>query len=473
MHDLSAALARARILVCGDLMLDRYWHGSTSRISPEAPVPVVRIEQTEDRPGGAANVALNAAVLGARVRLCGVVGDDEAGRALEVMLSGTGVDCAFQREAGFATITKLRVMSQHQQLLRCDFEASPADSPALSAARLPHPEPVVVLSDYAKGALRSAPLIIEAARAQRARVVVDPKGTDFARYAGAHVITPNQREFEAEVGMAVDDANLVELAVALCRRHRLDAVLVTRGEKGMALIERHGAALHLRAEARDVFDVTGAGDTVCAVLATALAAGFGLHEATRMANAAAGVVVGKLGTSTLTVAELQQALHGHTCGSGVVDRQRLLREVAEARARGERIVMTNGCFDVLHAGHVSYLEEARRLGERLIVAVNDDASVARLKGEARPVNPLPARMAVLAGLASVDWVVPFGEDTPADLIAAVQPDVLVKGGDYRPEQIAGHDAVVAAGGEVRVLGFVPGYSTTALIERIRGPEEGT
>jgi len=473
MHDLSAAFARARVLVCGDLMLDRYWHGHTSRISPEAPVPVVRIEQTEDRPGGAANVALNVAVLGAGVRLVGVVGDDSAALALEAALTAYGVTCEFQREPGFATITKLRVLSQHQQLIRCDFEGPAGSAPALSPARLPHddPEPVVVLSDYAKGTLRSAPLLIEAACALPARVVVDPKGTGFARYAGAHVITPNQREFEAEVGQPVDDAGLVEAAVDLCRRHHFGAVLVTRGERGMTLVERHGAAQHLNAEARDVFDVTGAGDTVCAVLATALAAGFGLYEATRLANAAAGVVVGKLGTASVTVLELQQALQGSHLGSGVVDRERLLREVAAARAQGARIVMTNGCFDVLHAGHVAYLAEARRLGDRLIVAVNDDASVAHLKGDTRPVNPLAARMAVLAGLAAVDWVVPFAESTPTELIAAVRPDVLVKGGDYRPEQIAGHDVVLAAGGEVRVLGFVPGHSTSALIARIRGPED--
>jgi D-beta-D-heptose 7-phosphate kinase/D-beta-D-heptose 1-phosphate adenosyltransferase len=473
MQDISAAFARARVLVCGDIMLDRYWHGTTSRISPEAPVPVVRVEQTEDRPGGAANVALNAAVLGARVRLAGVVGEDATAGSLEALLSARGVACDFQREPGFATITKLRVLSQHQQLIRCDFEGPAERTPALSPLRVPgeEPEPVVVLSDYAKGALASARLLIEAACALSARVVVDPKGTGFSRYAGAHVITPNQREFEAEVGQAVDDTTLIEAAVELCRRHRFGAVLVTRGERGMTLVERHGAARHLHTEARDVFDVTGAGDTVCAVLATALAAGFGLYEATRFANAAAGVVVGKLGTASVSVLELQQALNGSHLGSGVVDRERLLREVAAARAQGARIVMTNGCFDVLHPGHVAYLEEARRLGDRLIVAVNDDASVTRLKGDSRPVNPLAARMAVLAGLAAVDWVVPFSGPTPAGLIAEVRPDVLVKGGDYRPEQIAGHDAVVAAGGEVRVLGFVPGHSTSAVIARIRGPED--
>ncbi len=475
MQDISRAFASARVLVCGDLMLDRYWHGTTSRISPEAPVPVVRVDATEDRPGGAANVALNAAVLGARVRLAGVVGRDATAEALEAALGVHGVVCDFQRESGYPTITKLRVLSQHQQLLRCDFEGPSGETPALSPRCLPRaePEPVVVLSDYAKGALRSAHLLIEAAAALSARVVVDPKGTDFSRYAGAHVITPNQREFEAEVGQPVDDASLVEAAVDLCRRHRFGAVLVTRGERGMTLVERHGAVRHLHTEARDVFDVTGAGDTVCAVLATALAAGFSLHEATRFANAAAGIVVGKLGTATVSVLELQQALHGSHLGSGVVDRERLLREVAAARAKGARIVMTNGCFDVLHPGHVAYLEEARRLGDHLIVAVNDDASVARLKGAARPVNPLAARMAVLAGLASVDWVVPFTEPTPAALIAEVRPDVLVKGGDYRPEQIAGHDAVLASGGEVRVLGFVPGHSTSALIARIRGPEDAS
>lgn len=468
MRDLEERLKSASVLVCGDLMLDRYWHGATTRISPEAPVPVVRIESREDRPGGAANVALNVAELGASVRLLGVVGNDDVALILRDLLEARGVGCAFQVSDGAATITKLRVLSQHQQLLRMDFEPARGGIGAIALASLQAMRPmetVVVYSDYAKGALNEVTTLIDFARTAGCRVVVDPKGTDFGRYAGASVITPNQREFEAEVGAVKDDEDLVARGIALCQRHQLGAVLVTRGEHGMTLIEADGAVEHLAAQARDVYDVTGAGDTVCAVLAVGLAAGFSLADSMRLANVAAGVVVGKLGTASVSVAELRRGLSGGVHADGVVTEDALLAAVRSARARGERIVMTNGCFDLLHAGHVAYLREARALGDRLIVAVNDDASVRGLKGETRPVNPLHARMAVLAGLAAVDWVVPFSEDTPARLIAAVLPDVLVKGGDYRPEQIAGAAEVLAGGGEVRVLDFLPGYSSSDMIAR--------
>lgn len=470
MRDLELNLKSAEVLVCGDLMLDRYWHGATHRISPEAPVPVVRIDEQEDRPGGAANVALNIASLGGRVRLLGLVGADEEAGVLAALLQAHGVDCAFEVSEGRRTITKLRVLSQHQQLLRMDFEPARGGIGSLgpdSLRKLAPRERVVVFSDYAKGALEHIASLIEVARASGALVVVDPKGTDFSRYRGATVITPNQREFEAEVGYCATEAEMVEKAMMLATTTRLDAVLVTRGEHGMSLIEASGRVTHLPTQARDVYDVTGAGDTVCAVLAAGLAAGFSMPEATRFANAAAGVVVAKLGTASVNLAELRTALAGDIQAAGVVDEAHLLNCVAEARLRGERLVMTNGCFDILHPGHVAYLAAAKRLGDRLIVAVNDDASVQGLKGAGRPINDVASRMAVLAGLAAVDWVVPFSEATPARLIEAVLPDVLVKGGDYRIEQIAGAAAVLAAGGEVQVLDFLPGHSTSAIIARSR------
>jgi D-beta-D-heptose 7-phosphate kinase/D-beta-D-heptose 1-phosphate adenosyltransferase len=326
----------------------------------------------------------------------------------------------------------------------------------------------VILSDYGKGTLSRVAELVAAARAAAVPVFIDPKGTDFERYRGAHALTPNRGEFEAVVGHCVDEADLKRKGEALRADLDFELLLVTRGEHGMTLFERGAEPLTLPAQAREVFDVTGAGDTVIALLGAAVAAGLPAADAAALANLGAGIVVGKIGVATVSRSELAHALHAHgTGGRGLVGLAELVALVAEAKARGERVVLTNGCFDILHAGHVAYLEEAKSCGDRLVVAVNDDDSVRRLKGASRPINTLADRMAVLAGLASVDWVVPFGEDTPAALIAQVLPDVLVKGGDYRVEQIAGGDTVLKNGGEVRVLGFKPGRSTTALIDALR------
>ena len=466
------AFDRGRILIVGDVMLDRYWHGATARISPEAPVPVVRVESSEERPGGAANVAFNTAALGSRTRLIGVTGDDAPAGVLETQLAAAGVDCRFQRLPNTPTVTKLRVISRHQQLLRLDFEEG---FQAVDADRLLDEFyqgladcDVVVFSDYGKGTLVNLAGMIVAARRAGKPVLVDPKAPDLTRYRGASLITPNLAEFELAAGPCPDEQALLARGRALLDNCGIDAVLVTRGEHGMTLLRGEGPPLHLPAEAREVFDVTGAGDTVIAVLAAALAAGEDLPESTALANLAAGIVVGKLGTAGVAVPELRRAVQcAQGAGYGEMSREQLLASVADARARGERIVMTNGCFDLLHAGHVAYLRQARRLGDRLIVAVNDDASVARLKGCDRPLNPLVQRMAVLAGLESVDWVVAFSEDTPVRLVDEIRPDLLVKGGDYRPEQIAGSDCVTRHGGEVVVLGYQDGCSTSAMIEAIR------
>ncbi|HEY8521833.1 MAG TPA: bifunctional D-glycero-beta-D-manno-heptose-7-phosphate kinase/D-glycero-beta-D-manno-heptose 1-phosphate adenylyltransferase HldE [Gammaproteobacteria bacterium] len=460
-----------RVLVVGDAMLDEYWFGDTGRISPEAPVPVVRTRATEQRPGGAANVALNVAALGARVCLVAVVGEDDRGRTLASLLEARGVRCALVRSPSVPTVHKLRVLARNQQLIRLDAEqplegAAPAAA-TLYAAELPAAD-VVVLSDYGKGTLAGAAELIAAARARGVPVLVDPKGTDFGRYRGATMLTPNRAEFEAVVGACPDEAVFLERGARLRAELELAALLVTRGEHGMTLFEGDQAPLTLPAEAREVFDVTGAGDTVIALLGAGLGAGRSFAEAAALANLGAGIVVGKIGVAAVTPAELQTELHRKGSGGrGVVSQAQLELLVADAKRRGERIVMTNGCFDLLHAGHVSYLEEAKSFGDRLIVAVNDDASVSRLKGASRPITPLEDRMAVLAGLAAVDWVVPFAEDTPAALIARLVPHVLVKGGDYRVEQIAGADTVLANGGEVRVVTFKPGRSTSALLEAIR------
>jgi D-beta-D-heptose 7-phosphate kinase / D-beta-D-heptose 1-phosphate adenosyltransferase len=463
---------KARVLIIGDVMLDRYWHGDTSRISPEAPVPVVRVADAEERPGGAGNVALNIAALGGKPVLMGLVGIDEHGRTLEQLLTSSGVECRFTRMAEYPTVTKLRVMSRHQQLIRLDFEEGfEGFDHGLFAnqveAALADVD-VVVLSDYGKGVLSQARILIEMARALGKPVLVDPKSSDFSKYHGASLITPNLNEFRAAAGAFSDESGLVEQGMKLIEEQALGGLLVTRSEQGMSLLLADKKPFHQPTRAREVFDVTGAGDTVISVLAAGLAAGLDMQQAVLLSNIAAGIVVGKLGTASVTVPEIRRALHEHDDSlQGVVSEDQLMIAVEDARAHKERIVFTNGCFDILHEGHVAYLEQARRLGDRLIVAVNDDASVQRLKGESRPINPLDRRMAVLAGLAAVDWVVPFSEDTPERVICRVLPDLLVKGGDYRPEQIAGYDCVTRAGGEVRILDFLEGCSTTDIVERIR------
>ncbi len=462
----------ARVLVVGDVMLDRYWHGPTSRISPEAPVPVVKIDNNEDRPGGAANVALNIASLGGHVSLSGVTGNDEAAQALDVALSAMKVQCKFSRNDSVPTITKLRVLSRHQQLLRLDFEESLAgiDKTELVAQveQSLEQNDLLLLSDYDKGTLSDVQQLITLARSKNVPVLVDPKGSDFRKYRGATLITPNLSEFEGVVGHCKDEAELVDKGQALLEELELDALLVTRSENGMTLIRANEPELHLPTHAKEVYDVTGAGDTVIATLALAIAAGSTFSEASALANIAASVVVGKLGTSTVSEVEIAQAIsQGQESGSGVVTEEQLKMILEQAQKRGEKVVMTNGCFDILHAGHVSYLSNAGKLGDRLIVAVNDDNSVKRLKGSGRPVNPLDRRMAVLAGLGAVDWVVNFSEDTPQRLIANLLPDILVKGGDYKVEDIAGGAEVIAAGGQVQVLNFEDGVSTTEIINTIR------
>jgi D-beta-D-heptose 7-phosphate kinase/D-beta-D-heptose 1-phosphate adenosyltransferase len=467
--------SKLKVLVAGDAMLDEYWFGDTGRISPEAPVPVVRARSAEQRPGGAANVALNVAALGARSVLTAVVGRDERGEQLARSLEQRGVRCELVRSAELPTIHKLRVLARSQQLLRIDAEQSLQSCAAELGAKFAHLLPqadAVVLSDYGKGTLSRVGELIALTRAAETPALVDPKGTDFERYRGAYALTPNRSEFEAVVGACRDEADLLRKGEALRAELELTLLLVTRGEQGMTLFEQGTEPLTLPTQAREVFDVTGAGDTVIALLGAGVAAGLAPADAAALANLGAGIVVGKIGVATASRSELQRALHAQGSGGrGLVDLPELVALVAEAKARGERVVLTNGCFDILHAGHVSYLEEAKSCGDRLVVAVNDDDSVRRLKGATRPVNSLADRMAVLAGLASVDWVVPFSEDTPAELIAKVLPDVLVKGGDYRVEQIAGGDTVLRNGGEVRVLGFKPGRSTSALIDALRSRDD--
>jgi len=462
----------ARIIVIGDVMLDRYWSGQATRISPEAPVPVVKVKSIEDRIGGAANVALNIAKLGGQVTLLGVIGDDAEGEIVQRLLEAEGVVCDFVVQKSLRSICKLRVMAQHQQLIRLDFEDTPIqfDQVALRTALKRHlaEHDVVVFSDYGKGTLVEVASFISDAKQAGVKALVDPKGVDYSQYAEADLITPNLSELKAVVGACQDEQQLIDKGRALLAQYQIPTLLLTRGEAGMTLIEAD--QVHsIPAKAKDVFDVTGAGDTVIAVMALCVSLQLPLVESMYLANLAGGIVVGKLGTSTVSLQELTRAMHGaRDSFYGVVAEDELAKLFARARAHNEKIIMTNGCFDLLHAGHVAYLEQAKALGDRLCVAVNSDASVKQLKGESRPINALKERMAVLAALACVDWVVDFTEETPERLYCKLLPDVIVKGGDYSAEQVVGGDCVIKAGGEVKILQFVDGQSTTAMINKAKG-----
>ncbi len=447
-------------------MVDRYWHGQADRISQEAPVPVVHVGDVEDRAGAAANVALNIVSLGARCTLVGVVGDDEAGENLQATLTAAGVECDFLKLKDWQTIVKLRVLAQHQQLIRMDFEEPMlAANPAALAERVgAHLQPgsVLVIEDYDKGTIDDPQSLIAAARAVGAPVVVDPKYKPLDAYRGASVIKPNEREFKAAAG----EAEIATAGADLVRALELEGLIVTRGSEGMEVV---GADFthHIPARSVEVFDVTGAGDTTAATLAVGIAAKLSLVDAARVANVAASIAVSKLGTSPVTGPELAHAMSNVPSDRGLLARDDLAALVSAAQSSGEKVVFTNGCFDILHAGHVTYLEEAAALGDRLIVAVNDDASVTALKGPGRPVINVEGRSRVLEGLGCVDWVVSFDEPTPEPLLELLKPDVLVKGGDYGADEVVGAEIVRGYDGEVHVLSLVEDISTTTIVERIK------
>lgn len=468
---------QARVAVIGDLMLDRFYFGKANRISPEAPVPVVNVERLEDVPGGAGNVAMNIASLGATCNLTGVSGLDEAANVLKQRLHSVGVNCLFHQSRDASTIIKSRIVSNHQQLLRMDFEERFKPELATEmrslAEQVTNNAKVMILSDYNKGTLAEPQFWIETAKQKQIQVLVDPKGSDFGKYRGADLITPNMTEFEAVAGKIESESDLVSKAQTLIKQLDIKAILITRSEHGMTLIRADQPEFHLPAIAKEVADVTGAGDTVISTLAAALAAGQDLEYAVTLANVAASIVVSKLGTSTVSGPELKTEYERHQglnntdhsfCGAVTIEQLKIA--VDQAKQRGEKVVFTNGCFDILHAGHVSYLQQARAQGDRLIVAINTDESVTKLKGEGRPINTAERRLTVLAGLADVDWVTCFQGDTPEDLLRYIQPDILVKGGDYDKKGVVGWEIVEAYGGEVKVMGLVENCSTTAIVNKI-------
>jgi len=460
----------AHILTIGDAMLDRYWHGDTHRVSAEAPIPVIDVSSIEDRPGGAANVALNVASLGAASSLIAATGQDEMSDILESKLSSSGIACHFTRVEGMSTITKVRLVSRSQQMIRADFEALfdiDVDQVLKGMDLVPEYDSLV-LSDYDKGLFSDPSSIIANARKSGRPVLIDPKFKPFSAYEGATVIKPNTLELKNAVGDWNSEAEMLKKCRRLMADVGFESMLVTRASEGMTLIEPHEES-HFPARTREVYDTSGAGDTVIAVLAASLASGQTLKDSVALANVAAGIVVSHFGVTSVSGPEIRAEVDlAEPVGKGKMSAEQLVPAVQVSKSRGERVVFTNGCFDILHAGHVNYLGDAKREGDRLIVAINSDESVHRLKGEGRPINPLDRRMTMLAGLESVDWVVSYNCDTPEPLLHMLKPDVLVKGGDYSIEQVVGADIVRSAGGEVKVLSLVEDCSTSALVEKIRG-----
>jgi len=467
-----------RVVCVGDAMLDRFVLGAVDRVSPEAPIPVLRVEREHAVLGGAANVVRNLAALGVHARFVGVVGDDAAGaEVMSQLAEQPHAEPSLVVSPGRRTTIKERFVAGAQQLLRADREATVPLSPEAEQALLSHigkVEGALALSDYGKGVLSDAVLSGAIAAAQGLPIVVDPKGADFRRYRGATVVTPNRKELALAAGMpAATDPEVLAAARRIIETCGIANVLVTLSEHGMMLVPGgaggNDAPTHLPAEAREVFDVSGAGDTVVAALAAALSAGIPLIDAARLANVAAGVVVGKAGTAVAHPDEILHALHAQELMGGeakVLGLHAALDRIAQWRLKGLKIGFTNGCFDLLHPGHVSLLSQARGGCDRLVVGLNSDESVRRLKGKGRPVQPEAARAVVLASLQSVDMVVVFAEDTPIELIKAVKPDLLVKGADYTVETVVGADVVQSYGGKVVLADILPGHSTSATIKKL-------
>ncbi|MDN3378251.1 MULTISPECIES: bifunctional D-glycero-beta-D-manno-heptose-7-phosphate kinase/D-glycero-beta-D-manno-heptose 1-phosphate adenylyltransferase HldE [unclassified Pseudoalteromonas] len=470
-------LSNAKVLVVGDVMLDRYWHGDSGRISPEAPVPIVRVSKFEDKAGGAANVAKNIARLDGKVGLLGLIGEDESGQILESILNDERIDSQLVSVCDLPTISKMRVISRHQQVVRLDLEEKFTEQHSqLLLNRLElvlEQYDFVLFSDYDKGSLSLIQKMIQVVKAAGKTVLIDPKSSDLNQYRGADYITPNLNEFKLAGGQTDSEQSLTDSARQLIKDAGVAAMLLTRSEQGMSLISAN-EKYDYSAQQLEVSDVTGAGDTVIATLAVMLGAGMQPKDAVEVANLAAGIAVSKLGAATVSPEELSRKLGQYLQKNGEhyqTPFDDVLQHIEFAKQNGETIVFTNGCFDILHAGHVRYLAQAKARGDRLVVGLNNDESIARLKGPQRPITPLDERAMVLSALASVDWVIPFGsideDDTPAKLIEKISPDILVKGGDYTVEQIAGAEHVLRHGGKVEVLEFLDGCSTSKVISKIK------
>lgn len=474
---LEGGFSQLKVLVVGDIMLDRYIHGDVDRISPEAPVPVIRHAQRYERAGGAANVAMNLAGLGCQAILSGFWGSDMEQSELAAILDRAGVDTVGVVTSSQPTISKTRIVGRNQQLLRLDIESRETPPEVESrrlidrATELVSKVHAVVLSDYAKGSLTNqlCAAVINAARIARIPVLADPKTPDFSKYKGATTVCPNLGELSLATGVSAHHTDaMLAAAQPLISENDFQYLTVTMSEKGIMLLRRD-SRFHSPARAREVFDVSGAGDTVIATLAACLAGGLQIETAIELANLAAGIVVGKVGTVPIAGHELVALLtpsSGVTAGEKILDLDHAKTRVAEWRASGETIVFTNGCFDLLHVGHITLLEDCRRFGSKLVLGLNADASICRLKGPSRPIVGERERARVMAALAAVDAVVLFEEDTPLELIRTLRPNVLVKGGDYTVETVVGHEDVIAAGGRVEIVPTVEGFSTTNIVKKL-------
>ncbi len=475
---LLGALAGTRVLSVGDVMLDHFQYGSVDRISPEAPIPVLTIEREEAMLGGAGNVVRNLVAIGAEARFVTIIGNDAAGKDVARKIKKLGIKDTPTIDKDRQTSTKTRYMAGAQQVMRADRETAHALSPRTEAKFIRAANgamrgcKAMVLSDYGKGALSDTVLakVIRAAKKAKKPVIVDPKGADFGRYKGADLITPNLKELVGATGLATaTDADVVKAAKKLIKQYRFVAVIVTRSADGMSVVPAKGRVHHLPAEAQEVFDVSGAGDTVAAAIGAALGAGLDLSQAAMLANVAAGIVVGKVGTAAAYAADIVAALHHQdlsTAEAKILTADQAKDRIGVWRHEGHKVGFTNGCFDLLHPGHVSLLKQARKACGRLIVGLNSDASVTKLKGKGRPVQSEAARATVLASLATVDAVVIFPEKTPINLIKAFKPEVLVKGADYKADQVVGADVVAKYGGTVKLAKLEAGHSTSATIARM-------
>ena len=456
----------AKILVAGDTMLDSYLQGSADRVSPEAPVLILSVCNEHDRLGGAGNVALNIAAWGAKTFLFGITGKDAEGGKVRSLIANSKVYDRLIVSPHILTTRKLRVVSQQQQLVRLDFEKNVrALAPRLTQKLLNSlsSDMLLVLSDYDKGALAQVEEILAYARRKKIYTLVDPKRADFSCYAGANLLTPNYAEFCRAVGGCHDYEAMLQKGRTMIKQLSLQALLVTCGADGMFLILPN-RVYNIPAHSREVYDITGAGDTVIATLAAGLSAGMNLLDATELCSFAAGLSVSRMGTSVIGYEEVVQNLTGK---APYLNRETLMKKLKNARANGQKVVFTNGVFDVLHNGHIFYLEQAAKLGDRMLVGINSDDSARRLKGKNRPINDLRARAAVLASLRMVDWVIPFDEPTPKELIALVRPDFLVKGGDYKSKaEVVGSDLVESYGGKVKLMGYLANRSTSSILSKL-------
>ena len=464
-------LSKGNVLVIGDIILDRYISGSVDRVSPEAPVPVLKPSTEEIRLGGAANVALNLSSLGTKATLIGVTGKDRSSKQIKELLKKNNIKSSIS-QSKLPTISKLRLLAAQQQLIRIDNEEEFSDDDWISSLSSYKKQiklkknKVLIISDYGKGTLKNIPFLIKEAKKLNKTILIDPKGEDFTKYKSANIITPNFSEFQRVVGNIKNETDLTRKGKELINSLKLDALLITRGSEGMTLLESlNGKVIRsdFPTEAKDVFDVSGAGDTVIASIGAGLAGNFSLSDSIKLANIAAGIVVGKSGTATVSQSEIDPLLNQAESFLSIDEVQSYSQDL---RQNNKKVVFTNGCFDILHAGHIEYLEAAKSLGDELIVGINSDKSVKTLKGIGRPINKLAHRAKVLGSLKCVDKVVVFEDKTPIKLIKAIKPNVLVKGGDYKVKEIVGYQVVTQAGGSVVTIPLVEGLSTTNIISKM-------